>query len=562
MVEEEEELLPQTSIGHYEIHRRIGSGGMGDVYAAEHTALGKRVAIKVLRRRYVTDDTVIARFIREGKLAARLRHPNIVDVTDVAVIDGLPCLVMELLEGEPLSDRVSRDGPIPEDALADLLLPVVAALDHAHSEGVLHRDLKPGNVFLARGWNDEAIAKVLDFGISKSIGETATSALTGDTGIMGTPRYVAPEIIGGEPATAKSDQYAIGLVLYEAATGVKPFAEAGTSIVALARAIVTGDTQKPRDVRPELSEECDRVIRRAMALLPQDRYPSMLELGAALLPIASPRVRTIWESVFAGAAPLEMTSETGRAVVPSELRGDVTAPSGESSLGGIAVPAAQDTVVMAKSGERRGPDPDDESRGGTLVITQPMGPPTPRSSIQPRPPPAAPITPRRADDAAARPPKLPAAALAITGVALAGVLVVAIGLARSSERSSSDAVRPSADAGAVAHAPSSAPPATYAVSLRTVPPDATIELDGVPAGVGSLSRSLPRDGARHVVRVSSSGHEMVSIAFDEAMPPPAVVTLRPLGGPAAPPNRGRPAPHGKDWPESPGGRTDNLNPWE
>lgn len=561
MEEEEEELLPQTSIGHYEIHRRIGSGGMGDVYAAEHKALGKRVAIKVLRRKFADDETVKARFIREGKLAARLRHPNIVDVTDVAVIDGLPCLVMELLEGEPLADKVLREGALPERELVDLLVPIVAALDHAHSEGVLHRDLKPGNVFIARGWDGEVIPKLLDFGISKTIGESATSALTNDTGILGTPRYVAPEIIGGKKASARSDQYAMGLVLYEAATGVKPFNDSGSSIVAIARAIASGDTPKPRELRPELSEPLERVIRRAMAVLPADRYPSLREVGAALLPFASARVRAIWERVFEDAQPMEATSETNRAPglpTAAEVRAVQRSQSGGSSLGGLAVPASEPpppshgTVVMPSGSQL--------VQAETVVMAHRVGPPTPRSGMQPLPFPL----PALAVPAPLPPPpprpSFPLAAALVGGIALVGAGVLAVGVAR---RSANQAPVASASIAASTHAPVPAAPApaTFDVVLRTAPADATLELDGAPAGVGALSRSFPRDGKRHVLQVSASGHETVAIVFDETTLVPDLITLRrlPETAPHAPAKPAPPPPRGTHG--GAGSRTDNINPW-
>lgn len=571
MEEEEEELLPRTSIGHYEIDRRIGSGGMGNVYAAEHKALGKRVAIKVLRRKFGGDETVIARFIREGKLAARLRHPNIVDVTDVGVIDGLPCLVMELLEGEALDERVHRDGALPESDLVDLVLPIVAALEHAHGEGVLHRDLKPANVFIARGWDGAVIPKLLDFGISKTIEESATSELTNDTGILGTPRYVAPEVIGGEKATAKSDQYAIGLVLYEAATGVKPFQDAGSSIVSIARAITTGDTKKLRELRPELSEAFERVIRRSMAVLPRDRYPSMRELGAALLPLASPRVRAIWERVFDDAQPMEVTSETNRAAglpTPAEVIA-LQKGQGGSSLGGLAVPNLEATFIgtvtgtspvvgtvpmpaTSRSGEHPFGPESQAGHGETVVMTQRIGPPTPRTGMRPMLPlPApAPASPVRS--------ALPLAAIVAGTVALVGFVVLAVAVSRS--RDEQPAAAAAISSAPAAQVPAAAP--SFDLVLRTAPASATLAVDGAPAGVGAISRAFPRDGRKHVLQVSAPGHETLSLVFDETTPVPEVVTLRRLPeGPASPGPRPRTAPTQRAAHGGSGSRTDNINPW-
>ncbi len=573
MEEEEEELLPHTTFGHYEIHRRVGSGGMGDVYAAEHKALGKRVAIKVLRRKFADDAMVKARFIREGKLAARLRHPNIVDVTDVGEIDGLPCLVMELLEGEPLDEKVLREGALPEGDVVDLLLPIVAALDHAHGEGVLHRDLKPANVFLGRGWDGEVIPKLLDFGISKTIGESQTSALTNDTGILGTPRYVAPEVIGGQKATAKSDQYALGLVLYEASTGIKPFQDAGSSIVSIARAISSGDTRKPRELRSELSEAFERIIRRAMAVLPQDRFPSTRELGAALLPLASSRARAIWERVFEGAQPLETTGETNRpAGLPTPAEVVALRSPGGSSLGGLAVPASEppatshgtvrmpSTQKISEPSFRSAPAPmpgdaQNETQNQTVVMAHRVGPPTPRAGMHPMafpmptPPLPVPAAPRAA---------FPLAPVVVGAIALVGFVVLAVSVARKSAEHAATVSSASS-----VHAPA-APPAlpTFDVVVRTAPADAALELDGTPAGTGALTRTFPRDGKRHVLSVSAPGHEPIALVFDETTPLPELITLRRLPE-AAPRPRAAPAPQPRGTTHGgAGSRTDNINPWK
>lgn len=559
MVGGEEELLPQTTIGHYEIHRRVGAGGMGDVYAAEHKALGKRVAIKVLRRKFLDEESVVARFIREGKLAARLRHPHIVDVTDSAVIDGVPCLVMELLEGESLVDKVERENGIEARELVDLALPIVAALDHAHGEGVLHRDLKPGNVFLARGWNGEIIPKLLDFGISKSIGESQTSALTSDTGFLGTPRYAAPEVIrgGSASADARADQYSFGLVLYEASTGQKPFMEAGSSLLALARAIGSGHTKKPREIRPEIPEALERVIRRAMAVLPDDRFPSMLALGAALLPLASDRVRAIWGPVFADVDPLTTTAATNVTGIPSP--GMVRLASAESDPPPASNGGA--TVVMPT------PTPRGGTRGGRgETVAMPRHLLTPRSGVNAVAMPMTPATgvpvmsmPRSAPAAPSRFPFVAASAvaLALLGAVLLSVKVV-------------DRARPAPPASA-----SAVSLAAFEVRMQVVPDTATVEIDGAPAGTGSIAWSFPRDGKRHTLRASAPGYEPASLEFDEATPPPPLLSLRAVEEPAPTPTPSasastRPRPGAGlpplvrpgTPPPRPGTRTDNIDPWQ
>src|SRR5580692_10421363 len=189
----EDTLAPGTELGRYQIVRLMGRGGMGAVYEATHRDLKKRVAIKTLHPAVAATPGARARFLREGEAASRIRHPNVVDVTDVAAEGSIAYLVMEFLEGEDLSSLLERAGALPFSESVDLLLPVFAAISVAHDEGVIHRDLKPENIFLSQSRHGGAEPKVLDFGISKlsSSGGGNTLALTGTGASMGTPYYVA-----------------------------------------------------------------------------------------------------------------------------------------------------------------------------------------------------------------------------------------------------------------------------------------------------------------------------------------------------------------------------------
>src|SRR3954468_11697595 len=181
-------LAPGTVLGRYEIRRQLGRGGMGAVYEAIHRDLKKRVAVKVLMASLATNEEARARFLREGEAASRIRHPHIVDVTDVGTEGNLSYLVMEFLEGEDLSGRLGRSGPLSVQEAADIMLPVCAGLGAAHDEGVIHRDLKPENIFLARPRHGGVQPKVLDFGISKVAGSSpGATALTGTAATFGTP---------------------------------------------------------------------------------------------------------------------------------------------------------------------------------------------------------------------------------------------------------------------------------------------------------------------------------------------------------------------------------------
>jgi serine/threonine-protein kinase len=525
-----DELLPETTLGQYEIRRWIGAGGMGDVYEAVHKTLNRVVAIKTLQRRFLDDSNTVARFLREGQLASRIRHPNVVDVTDVGMIGGMPCLVMELLEGEALSAAIKRGGALPVQTLVDLVLPIVAAVEAAHEVGLLHRDIKPANIFLARS-HGEVVPKIVDFGISKMLQEQASQAsLTADSAFVGTPHYASPEIMQGDRSIdGRSDQYSMGVVLYECATGAKPFAAKGDNFVSLALAACAGEFPPPRAIRPDVPPEFEAVILRAMALRRKERFTSMRALGEALLPFASERVRFIWSPTFAkpsarDAKALEETAETG--IVPNlAQRGHASAPSN-------SLPTTRNQPLVSPSGPSLLPVPPsmpvvDGSVGGASMGRAPS------------------------------PPRPPWLGIAIGGAVVA-MFVVAIGAVAVVKYKRASSSAPSATV--------SGAPTSFEVAIAATPDAATFELDGVPAGRGSLTQTFPRDGRQHVLRVQAPGYETVLIELDESHPPPSRVALRPTTTPAATtsaptptgPVHGRPGSKGSDGRP----RTDNIDPWQ
>jgi serine/threonine protein kinase len=180
-------------LGSYRLIRVLGEGGMGVVWEAEHTGLQKRVALKTLRTEALTEPSVVERFLREGKTASKFRHPNVVDITDVGQADGVPYLVMEFLEGESLAARIQRGPALSLRETADIFIPVFAALQDAHDAGIVHRDIKPDNIFLARGVEGHIRPVVLDFGIAKVAIERAEDGITRTATFLGTPFYVSPE---------------------------------------------------------------------------------------------------------------------------------------------------------------------------------------------------------------------------------------------------------------------------------------------------------------------------------------------------------------------------------
>src|ERR1041384_6370174 len=252
--------------GKYEIVRWIARGGMSEVYEAVHTGLRKPVALKILRGELAENAEARERFALEGSNAALVRHPNVVDVSDVGFVDELPYLVMELLEGESLGDVLTRIGSMPVVDAADLLLPVTAAVATAHEHGVIHRDLKPDNIFLQYE-GPRIVPKVLDFGASRAMHH---GRLTMNASVLGTPHYMSPEQARGETTTdARSDQHALAVILYEAVVGCLP--RDSSDPLELLHQVAYGPFRPPSELM-ELPDGLEAVIMRAMEREPSQRF--------------------------------------------------------------------------------------------------------------------------------------------------------------------------------------------------------------------------------------------------------------------------------------------------
>jgi tRNA A-37 threonylcarbamoyl transferase component Bud32 len=307
---------PQSGqrFGNYLVRECVGRGGMARVYRAQHAELGKVVALKVMDRDRLEDPQWGQRFLREAKSAAALGHPNIVDVTDVGVEGDVPFLVMEFLEGNDLAAYLADEGQLSEQAMADLLLPIIAGLGFAHDCGIVHRDIKPSNIFLARLQDGSLVPKLLDFGIAKSSfpGER-TDALETDTHqVIGTPMFMAPEALdGARHLTDRSDQYSLALVMYQCLTGRAPFES--QSQASLFRAIASGAYRPLRETRSDLSKTAKRLLERALALEPDRRFSHVREMGALLYTLASPRSQVLWASTFGGESSAGQRLFAGRA---------------------------------------------------------------------------------------------------------------------------------------------------------------------------------------------------------------------------------------------------------
>ncbi|HXF71003.1 MAG TPA: Stk1 family PASTA domain-containing Ser/Thr kinase [Actinomycetota bacterium] len=265
--------------GRYRLEGPIGSGGMAQVHRGTDTVLGRPVAIKILSPRYAGDAEFVARFRREAQAAARLNHPNVVGVYDTGSDDGTHYIVMEYVEGRTLADFLARDGRLPAERAVELAEAVCRALAVAHAQGVIHRDVKPGNIMVTR----DGRVKVMDFGIARLADGADTVAQT--AAVLGTASYLSPEQARGEPVDARSDLYSLGVVLYEMLTGRPPFT--GDSPVAVAFKHVNEAPTPPSKLAPDVPPDLEAVVMRCLAKNPANRYASAEELLADL-----ERVRT------------------------------------------------------------------------------------------------------------------------------------------------------------------------------------------------------------------------------------------------------------------------------
>ncbi|HKB19227.1 MAG TPA: HD domain-containing phosphohydrolase [Candidatus Dormibacteraeota bacterium] len=267
-----------VTLGPYRVMERIGRGGMAAVYRAYHPGLDRYVAVKVLPEVLAEDPEYRERFQQEARSVARLKHPNILEVFDFGYENGVSYLVLELVDGGTLADRVGQ--PMELREVIRLLEQVAGALDHAHAQGVLHRDIKPSNILL----HSNGTPALGDFGLAKMLG--SQRRLTGSGTVMGTPEYMSPEQAADEPLGPASDLYSLAIVAYEMLTGRVPF-EASTPAATLL-SHVTKPMPTTRELKGELSAHVEDVLRRALSKRPEERYESAAAFVAALKPAAWP----------------------------------------------------------------------------------------------------------------------------------------------------------------------------------------------------------------------------------------------------------------------------------
>ena len=257
--------------GRYEVLGRAGAGGMAEVYRARDELLGREVALKVLSERFAHDRSFVERFRREAQSAANLSHPNIVSLYDYGSDDGAYFIVMEYIDGQSLSEVIASEAPLMPERAADIASDVAGALQRAHTAGLVHRDIKPGNIMITSSGQ----TKVTDFGIARALGH-GEQTMTQTGMVIGTASYLSPEQAQGNPVDARSDVYSLGCVLYEMLTGRVPFA--GDTPLSIAYKHVREEAQPPSRLNPDVPSELDSIALKALAKNPDNRYDSAAEM--------------------------------------------------------------------------------------------------------------------------------------------------------------------------------------------------------------------------------------------------------------------------------------------
>ncbi|HEX3447057.1 MAG TPA: serine/threonine-protein kinase, partial [Isosphaeraceae bacterium] len=287
------DLHEAKKFGQYQLRQKLGVGGMGEVYLAEHQMLKRPCALKLIKPEAGADPIALARFEREVQSAARLSHPNTIEIYDYGhTDDGTFYYVMEYLPGMSLQDLVQTYGPLPARRIIYFFRQVCAGLAEAHAIGLVHRDLKPANIYITVRGGEVDFAKILDFGLVKLTKDKGAVALTSDQRVSGTPLYMAPEqVMGDRSLGARADIYALGGMMYFTLTGQPPFKGGSPFEVMMAHA--RDPVVPPSQLRPEVPADLEQVVLRCLAKKPDDRYPDVKALGKALAACAA---ATEWDA--------------------------------------------------------------------------------------------------------------------------------------------------------------------------------------------------------------------------------------------------------------------------
>jgi serine/threonine-protein kinase len=320
----------RTYGGRYTLIERVGSGGMAEVYRARDELLGREVALKVLHARFAQDRAFVERFKREAQAAANLNHPNIVSLFDYGADDGTYFIVMELIEGKSLSEILRDEGALMPERASEIAADVAKALSRAHTGGLVHRDIKPSNIMITSSGQ----TKVTDFGIARALGSDGDQTITQTGMVIGTAAYFSPEQAQGNPVDARSDVYALGVVLYEMLAGRPPFT--GETPLAVAYKHVREDPPVPSTINPDVPKGLDAITMKALAKNPDNRFSSATDMQEDL------------ERFLAG-----------QKVQATPLLGATQAMTRSQ-------PAGRETAVLQETDY--GPEPEPRSRAGWYVL--------------------------------------------------------------------------------------------------------------------------------------------------------------------------------------------------
>jgi len=430
----ETEFVGTTLSGRYLVTRKIGQGGMGAVYEATHTLIGKRVAVKVLLEKYARREAIVSRLEQEARLASSCQNENIIDITDFGTTeDGRTFVVMEYLDGESLAECLARETRIAEQRILRIISQAASALVAAHAKGIVHRDIKPENLFLLRR-KDQDFVKVVDFGISKSLrasDEAEEQPRLTQTGmVLGTPLYMSPEQArGDDELDARVDVYALGVIMYEATTGRVPFA--GNNYLSVISQVLNEEPRPPREIRADLSEEFEAIVMRAMAKDRGERYASAADLLADVTALLEDPARSTERAKIAS----PRKKPAGRTKSPLKIATWI-------ALVAVVIAAVVTTVVMLF--------------GGSAAVK--------KQNAIPVPPVPAPVV----ADAAPPPVEIDAAPEA----------------------------------------------ATMEVTIKTEPPGATVEIDGVDKGPAPVTARLVIHDHYTKVTASAAGYEDGELQFN------------------------------------------------
>ncbi len=416
-------LQPGTLVaGRLRVVRTLGTGGMGAVYEVEHEVTKHRRALKLLHAGFASTPAIVKRFLNEASAAGRIGSEHIIETFDAGQLDaGEPYLVMELLDGEPLADKLERGGPLKPQPAVELMLQACAGVGAAHQAGIIHRDLKPDNLFVVNG--EPPLLKLFDFGVSKFDPElTGEQSTTRVGGLMGTPHYMPPEQMRGVPVGPPADIYALGVILYECVSGKLPYQ--AESLAELAVAVEQGEYASLASLGVPRANELDPIVHRALQRQPGDRYQSAEEFASALGSLQNER-ETSTGTVLLGdeAAPAVTSSgkdaqpaapEPGKQTslpasykawslvallgvvgigigiaalkAPSDTSATAEPNAGDSESGPVVAPVASAPAVSASATLGKSTPPIAASSSATAAKTASASPPTKRPVVATPPP--------------------------------------------------------------------------------------------------------------------------------------------------------------------------------